>query len=137
MPKFNHDSTKANSCETRVVVVGGGAAGIELSMAMRARWGCRNVSDNSTTKTKLSITLLDSNDELMPGESIACREALKKIMDKYHIEIIHNVLVNKVTSTHVLIAPSKESSNIKQQNAEVLYTHCIWAAGAEGKSIYS
>ena len=88
MPKFNHDSTKADSCETRVVVVAGGAAGIELSMAMRARWGCRNVSDNSTTKTKLSITLLDSNDELMPGESIACREAMKKIMDKYHIEIM-------------------------------------------------
>ena len=134
MLKFHNDSTKADSCETRVVVVGGGAAGIELSMAMRARWECINGSDNSTTKHKLSITLLDSNDELMPGESTACREALKNVMGKYRIEVLHSVLVNKVTSTHVHVAPSKESGNIKQQNKEVLYTHCIWAAGAEGKS---
>ena len=93
-------------------------------MAMRARWECH----------KLSITLLDSNDELMPGESTACREALKNVMGKYRIEVLHSVLVNKVTSTHVHVAPSKESGNIKQQNKEVLYTHCIWAAGAEGKS---
>ena len=120
--------------ETKVVVVGGGAAGIELSLAMRARWELLHaMSDDKNAllaKSRLSITLLDSKKELMPGESVSCRTALNRVMDKYRIEVHHNVSVNEVTSTDILISGSNDSIHT---NA-IPYTHCIWATGAEGKS---
>ncbi|KAL7506845.1 hypothetical protein ACHAXN_004070 [Cyclotella atomus] len=116
-----------------VVVVGGGAAGIELSLAMRARLGhllaeYANNSDDSTTH-QLSITLLDSNAVLMPGESIACQTALAKIMHKYDIEVKHNVVVGRVDSTHVHV---KSEGDII---GKVPYTYCIWATGAQAHEL--
>lgn len=119
------------------MVVGGGAAGIELSLAMRARWKLLHaISDDEDTvlaKPNLSITLLDSNRELMSGESLACRTALKQVMDKYRIEVHHNVVVNEVTSTDIHIS---STSNDSLRNDKIPYTHCIWATGAEGKLNY-
>jgi NADH dehydrogenase FAD-containing subunit len=97
---------------------------------MRARLGhllaeYANNSDDSTTH-QLSITLLDSNAVLMPGESIACQTALAKIMHKYDIEVKHNVVVGRVDSTHVHV---KSEGDII---GKVPYTYCIWATGAQG-----
>eukprot|EP00804_Cyclotella_cryptica_P004811 CCRYP_004899-RB/>CCRYP_004899-RB protein AED:0.18 eAED:0.18 QI:151/0.8/0.83/1/0.8/0.83/6/2248/608 len=127
-----------SNCETKVVVVGGGAAGIELSLAMRARWGnilkSTNNGDESPIKSLLSITLLDSNDELMPGESLACRTALNNLMEKYRIGVRHNLIVSEVTSAHVRVTSRSENNNELRQNEEIPYTHCIWATGAQGMS---
>lgn len=104
------------------MVVGGGAAGIELSLAMRARWG---------QLSSLGITLLDSNKELMPGESLACRSALKGIMNKYKIDVHHNVFVDEVSSSHVRVTLQEDTHT----NDEIPYTHCIWATGAEAHEL--
>jgi NADH dehydrogenase FAD-containing subunit len=117
-----------------VVVVGGGAAGIELSLAMRARWENISNGEESPQKSHLSITLLDSNDELMPGESRACRTALNNVMEKYRIEVRHNLIVREVTSAHVCVTSRRENNNESTWNEEIPYTHCIWATGAEGMS---
>lgn len=139
--RYQHDASSTDSRsnrETKVVVVGGGAAGIELSLAMRARWD--NIStipkngDESPRKSHLSITLLDSNDELMPGESIACRTALNHIMEKYRIEVRHNLIVREVTSARVRVSSRSEDGNDSTWNEEIPYTHCIWATGAQGMS---
>ena len=123
------------NCDTKAIIVGGGAAGIELSLAMRARWGEILTIQNGdgSTKCNLSITLLNSNDELMPGESLACRNALKNIMKKYSIEVRHNIMVNEVTHNHVLVTVSDEHNNEPRLNEEIAYTHCIWATGAQGR----
>eukprot|EP00571_Detonula_confervacea_P001707 CAMPEP_0172330682 /NCGR_PEP_ID=MMETSP1058-20130122/61530_1 /TAXON_ID=83371 /ORGANISM="Detonula confervacea, Strain CCMP 353" /LENGTH=525 /DNA_ID=CAMNT_0013047907 /DNA_START=122 /DNA_END=1699 /DNA_ORIENTATION=- len=108
-----------------VVVVGGGAAGIELSLALRARW-------NGILDSKLSITLIDSNDALFPSESSACRSALKQVMEKYNIEVRHNLIVDEVTSSHIHVSNSVDTSNLKDK---IPYTHCIWATGAEAHTL--
>mmetsp|Transcript_23647 Transcript_23647/g.57059 ORF Transcript_23647/g.57059 Transcript_23647/m.57059 type:complete len:452 (+) Transcript_23647:51-1406(+) len=112
----------------QVVVVGGGAAGIELSLALRARW-------DNILGSKLSITLIDSNNKLFPSESRACRSALKNVMKKYDVDVLHNLIVEEVTSSHVhvkSIAKSVGSSNPKDR---LPYTHCIWATGAEAHDL--
>lgn len=106
------------------MVVGGGAAGIELSLALRARW-------NDMLDSKLSITLIDRNDMLFPSETSACRSALKNVMEKYNIEVRHNLLVDEVTSSHIHVTSIANSDGSSNQKDKIPYTHCIWATGAE------
>lgn len=107
----------------QVVVVGGGAAGIELCFALRARW-------DALLDSKLTITLVDSNDMLFPSESSACRTALKNVMDKYMIQVRHNLIVDKVSRSHVHVR-----SNTSTPAENIPYTHCIWATGAEAHAL--
>lgn len=107
-----------------VVVVGGGAAGIELSFAMRARW------NDLLRDSKLSITLLDSNAELLPSETPACRSALQTIMKKYNIDVRPNSIVQEVTSS--LIHVSSSETNEAEQ---IPYTLCLWSTGAEAHQL--
>lgn len=136
MVQFIVNHVSSNDCpsdNTAVVVVGGGAAGIELSLAMRARLGnlLKAFADSDGLPThQLSITLLDSNAALMQEESLACRTALAKIMKKYNIEVKQNVFVERVDSTHVYVI--SEGGAI----GKIPYTHCIWATGAQGERGY-
>lgn len=107
------------------MVVGGGAAGIELGLALRARW-------NDILDSKLSITLIDSNDVLLPSETSACRSALRYVMKKYNIEVRHNLIVDEVTSSHIHVSSNKNNDGRLEK---VPYTHCIWATGAEAHSL--
>jgi NADH dehydrogenase FAD-containing subunit len=110
----------------KVVVVGGGAAGIELSLALRARW-------NDILGFKLSVTLIDSNDVLLPSETSACCSALRFIMEKYNIEVRHNLIVDEVTSSHIHVSFNTNNDGSLQE--KVPYTHCIWATGAEAHTL--
>ena len=117
-----------------MVVVGGGAAGIELSLAMRARWNSLLATSDGISQptSQLSITLLDSNDKLVPSENDSCRNALKQVTDKYNIEVRHNLVVNEVTSSHVHVC-SKD--DVDSSVEEIPYTHCIWATGAQAHEL--
>lgn len=96
-----------------MVVVGGGAAGIELCMSLHGRWG-------PILGTNLRVTLLDAGSELLPNESLACRNALSQIFANKGIAVLHNCHVQEITSNNVML-----------DNGEpVPYTHCIWATGA-------
>ena len=95
-------------------------AGLELSLALRARW-------NDLLNGKLSVTLVTLNNTLLPEESEACQEALKQVMQKYNINVLHSCSVEKVTSTHVIINSDETSSR------SIEYTQCIWATGAGKK----
>lgn len=97
----------------RVVVVGGGAAGIELAMSMRGRW-------SPLLGDRLQVTLLDAGEELLPMESRPCRDSLNQALKDRRVEVRHRCQVQEVTASH-LILESKEM---------IPYTHCIWAAGA-------
>ncbi|KAL3822739.1 hypothetical protein ACHAXA_001004 [Cyclostephanos tholiformis] len=118
--------TDESSDVIKVVVVGGGAAGIELSLALRARW-------NDILDSKLTVTLIDSNDVLLPSETSACCSALRCIMKKYNIEVRHNLVVDEVTSSHIHVNSNK--NNVGSLQGKVPYTHCIWATGAEAHTL--
>jgi NADH dehydrogenase FAD-containing subunit len=119
-------STGAMNDGVKVVVVGGGAAGVELCFALRARW-------DALLDSKLSITLLDSNSMLLPSETYACRSALKYVMKKYDIEVRHNLVVDEVTRTHICVKSNSNKS--RGQTESIPYTHCIWATGAEAHKL--
>ena len=112
----------------QVVVVGGGAAGIELSLALRARW------NDLLLDSKLSITLLDSNHVLLPSETPACRLALQNVMKKYNIEVRHNLTVDEVTSSHIHVR-SNTNNDCESLIQKIPYTHCVWATGAEAHTL--
>jgi len=99
--------------EAHVVVVGGGAAGIELAMCIRGRWGPK-LGD------ALRVKLLNSDSELLSPESAACRTALKNVLDDRNIQVIHQCTVREVTSSKIFF----------HDGGSTEYTHCLWATGA-------
>jgi len=106
------------------VVVGGGPAGIELSLAIRARF-------NDMLDSNLVITLIDSSDGLLLSATPACQKSLNEVMSKYKIDVRLSLLVDKVTSSHVYVRSSKDKSS----KEEIPYTHIIWATGAEAHDL--
>ena len=99
--------------KTHVVVIGGGAAGIELALAMKARWG-------ETISKHIKVTLLNSGMELMSNESPQCKKALNHILQVRQIEVKHDCTVEKISLDLIHL---RDGGNIS-------YTHCIWATGA-------
>lgn len=87
-------------------------------MGLRARW--------NDLLRKLSITLVDSGNELMPAESKPCRDALNRVMQTYRIDVIHNASVKKVEQTNVNIEISEDGM---ERQTVLECTHCIWATG--------
>ncbi len=95
------------------VVVGGGAAGIELSMAVTSRY------------KNIQCTILDAGPQLLPSETEACRRRLQTRLIELNITVRHDAAVAQVTADHVVL----------QDGNTLPYTHCIWAAGAEAHSL--
>ena len=120
-PGFFRDGTCTSA---QFVVVGGGPAGIELSLAIRARF-------NDMLDSKLSIILIDSSDGLVTSETPACQRAMKSILSKYKIDIRLGLLVDEVTSSHVHVY--SKSDECKRE--EIPYSHIIWATGAEAHEL--
>ena len=120
-PGFYRDGTCTSA---QFVVVGGGPAGIELSLAIRARF-------NDMLDSKLSIILIDSSDGLVTSETPACQRAMKSILSKYKIDIRLGLLVDEVTSSHVHVY--SKSDECKRE--EIPYSHIIWATGAEAHEL--
>lgn len=103
---------------TSVVIVGGGAAGIELAFCMKARWSklCPN----------LSVSIVNSgSSELLASESLSCRISLQKLLKKYNITVLHSPYrVSRVTKSYLHF----DSGTSKEPPLH--YTYCIWATGA-------
>jgi selenide, water dikinase len=114
--------------EVQVVVVGGGAAGIELCFAIRARW-------NDLLDSKLSISLIDSSDALLSSETDACRSALLGLMEKYDINVRNNLIVDEVTSSHIHVRSTNSDNGGKRTLEKIPFGHCIWATGAEAHTL--
>jgi selenide,water dikinase len=97
----------------QLVVVGGGAAGIELSMAVASRY------------QNMDCTILDAGQQLLPSEKEACRHMVQTRLTELHITVQHDAAVAQVTADCVIL----------QNGHTVPYTHCLWAAGAEAHAL--
>ena len=99
----------------RLVVIGGGLAGIELSLALNHRWKTMFQDKN------LEVTILNSGTDLLPNESSWCREAIYNVLRERCVKVRHGCYVSHI-----------DDSVIHLRNGEdVPYTHCLWATGAE------
>lgn len=99
----------------KVVVIGAGAAGIELAFAMRARWG-----KFFSGVASLDVTLCDSGAELLGHESEESRAATTESLGKRGVAVLHGCHVASVEEEVVVL----------EDGRSVPYTHCIWATGA-------
>lgn len=109
------DTSNEDTTPPRVVVIGGGAAGVELSMSLNGRF-----------KFKFSntqVTLLDAGTELLPDESKQGKAALKDIMTKQEIQVVHQCQVEEVTEDRIFAL-------VNGKKCTIPFTHCIWATGA-------
>lgn len=114
---------KENSCNPGgegqsmldVVVVGGGAAGIELTMGVLGRW------KPIVGESNISVTVLNSFDRIFPNEAPANREAILQRLEERKIRVINDATVNRVD----------EDSLLLHSGERLGFTHCIWATGAE------
>lgn len=104
-----------DTAEPHCVVIGGGAAGVELSMSLNGRFKSQFPYSR--------ITLLDTGTELLPGESVRGRDALKQIMNEQGIQVVHRCQVDELSDERIFAMINGESTTIP-------YTHCIWATGA-------
>ena len=98
----------------KVVVIGAGAAGIELAFAMQARW------NKFFAGASLDVTLCDSGIELLAQESEECRAATTESLGARGVTVLHGCHVASVQKDMVVL----------EDGRNVAYTHCIWATGA-------
>jgi NADH dehydrogenase FAD-containing subunit len=116
--KFSIDSQKD---PLHIVIVGGGPAGIELSMSIMGRWQAIVGTSN------MQVTLLDSGSELLPNETSMNRQALVTLLSERGINILHGVTVDAVEEESIHLASGEQLS----------YTHCLWATGAAAHPLAS
>ena len=123
----------------RLVVVGGGAAGVELSMAITSKWHADGLQPHPTV-------LLDAGSELLPHEqSVHSRQTLYQLLDQRNIQVQHNAHVTAV-SQHLLEVEFQPKDHNTPENggttsttattsrtkrrSTIPFTHCVWATGA-------
>ena len=99
----------------RVVVIGGGAAGVELSMSLNGRFKSKFANTQ--------VTLLNTGTELLPDESKRGKAALKEIMADQEIQVVHKCQVEEVTEDRIF-------AQVNGKKHVIPFTHCIWATGA-------
>ena len=99
-----------------VVVVGGGAAGIELSMSLVGRW------TPILGRDLLQVTIVTSEQILLsePQVTVEGHKILEKIFQEHNIDICFGAHVTAVESSCVLL----------ENGLRIPFTHCVLATGA-------
>jgi selenide,water dikinase len=95
----------------RLVIVGGGVAGIELALSITSRW----------KDYRPQTTLLDAGQELLPDESPAARTKLAALLQAKGIHVQHGAAVERIEEDRVVLQKDGQS---------IPFSHCVWATGA-------
>jgi len=104
----------------RIVVIGAGVAGIELSLSLNGRF--------SSKFENTQVTLLDAGSELLGGESDIAKATLQNIFSEKGISVLHECKVQEITEDRIL-------ARVNGKSTAIPYTHCIWATGAGAHSL--
>eukprot|EP00356_Strombidium_inclinatum_P012573 CAMPEP_0170486892 /NCGR_PEP_ID=MMETSP0208-20121228/5812_1 /TAXON_ID=197538 /ORGANISM="Strombidium inclinatum, Strain S3" /LENGTH=417 /DNA_ID=CAMNT_0010760979 /DNA_START=1 /DNA_END=1254 /DNA_ORIENTATION=+ len=120
LPKIRvkEENLKEKGIIPRVVVVGGGAAGTELSLAFKARWG-------KLFEKEIDVTLLCSKEGPLPYEPPATRTMITKILKERNVTIESNCRVKEILPNKVVLTDGREF------DCDVP----IWATGAEPQEV--
>ena len=103
----------------RLVVIGGGIAGIELSMVICSRW-------ERDDQPFDECVLLDSNPNgLLPYETVSTRQVVQQILEEKNIRVQYGCTVESIEESHVQVASGTEGAPL-----QIPYTLCIWSTGA-------
>lgn len=103
-----------------IVVVGGGAAGIELSFTIKARF--------EKAINQVFVTVLNAGDEVFHEESKSCKDAMLKLLKEKEIHVKNRCRVQSITENHIIL----------ESGERIQYDSCLWAAGAAAhESVYT
>lgn len=90
-------------------------AGLELGMSLRARF------------PTCTITIIDSNHDILQDATEACRSALYKQLSQRNINVLSKSRVSRVSQDHVEL----------EDGRFVDMTYCVWATGASAHALAS
>jgi NADH dehydrogenase FAD-containing subunit len=107
-----------NKIIPRVVVCGGGAAGVELSFAFKKRW-------TVAFGKEIDVAVISAQDDILITESQAVRTVVNDKFKEHRIKVEKNGKVSKITSEGVHL----EDGRVIPCNVP------IWATGAEPQQI--
>ena len=106
---------KGDQSTVNVMVVGGGAAGLELAMGALGRW------KPIVGESNLSVTILNSFDGILPDETPVNRQAILERLKERKISVINQATVTNIDQDSLLLKSGERFG----------FTHCLWATGAE------
>jgi selenide,water dikinase len=88
---------------TRIAVVGGGAGGVELTLAMQYR--LRNeLRASGRDPEELGFHLLTQDADILPTHNAAVRRAFDRVLARRGVVVHHNAEVNEVSATRLRTA---------------------------------
>ena len=88
---------------TRIAVVGGGAGGVELTLAMQYR--LRNeLRASGRDPEELGFHLLTQDADILPTHNAAVRRAFDRVLARRCVVVHHNAEVNEVSATRLRTA---------------------------------
>lgn len=120
----------------QLVVIGGGAAGLELAMAVTSRWQKDQMvlagTGTAVDDTVDVCTILDTGYQLLPSENALARETVQNVLQAKHIAVQYGCHVQRIShdAIHLLRKSSKQPGSGGDDTITVPHTHCIWATGA-------
>ena len=86
---FNKSNPKNN-----VILIGAGAAGVEVALALSSRFKKNNIKNN--------IILLSKNKSILKGYNYFAQKNCKKELLKNNIKVIFNAKVNKISKEYIV-----------------------------------
>jgi NADH dehydrogenase len=122
----DRDPTKVDDGALNVVIVGGGATGVETAGALAELYRSNFVKDYpSLPQEKARITLVEASPELFSMFKEDLRTWTQRALEKRGVEVLLGEIVASITPTRVTLKSGK-----------VLEAHTlVWGAGLRGNSI--
>jgi len=81
----------------RIVVVGGGAGGVELTLTMQHQLA-RDLGDHGS---RIAFTLITSSDDIMPTHNAGVRRRMNRVLRRRNIELLAGETATEVTPDEV------------------------------------
>ena len=124
--KADRDPTLVDDGALNVVIVGGGATGVETAGAMAELYRSNFVKDYpGLPQEKARITLVEASPELFSMFKENIRTWTKRALEKRGVDVVLGEIVDSITPTRVTLKSGK-----------VLEAHTlVWGAGLQGNAI--
>ena len=111
-----------------IVVVGGGAGGVELALAMQYQLGKDCQSGGGTLPPR--FTLLTRGDSILSSHNAKVRRTLQKVLNDRKVRVLPNCEVEKSVARKNKNSGTSETVLVCKNGDSYPYDECIWCTSA-------